>query len=117
MNRRPNQAKVIYTETAKLYLKELIKILYQKDYFGYYESAREYVLSLRKDMETTIHIKQKYDVPFYFRRYGKNLYYVCYPKNKHTTWYFFFTYHPDSNIYFIRYITNNHVAGHLIGYR
>ncbi|MCD7935448.1 MAG: hypothetical protein LUG98_01155, partial [Tannerellaceae bacterium] len=92
----------------------LADILYEKHYFSYKESSRQYVISLISTMEATIHIKQKYEAPVYFSKYGKNLYYVCYPKNKRTTWYFFFTYHPDNDIYFIRYITNNHVAGHLL---
>lgn len=65
-------------------------------------------------MEATIHIKRKHKASDYFERYGKDLLYVSYPKNKRTTWYFFFTYHPDKDIYLIRYITNNHVAGHLL---
>ncbi|MCD8031116.1 MAG: hypothetical protein LUF85_09945 [Bacteroides sp.] len=65
-------------------------------------------------MEATIYIKQSYKAPVYFSRYGKDLHYVCYPKNKQTTWYFFSTYHPDSDTYYICYITNNHIAGHLL---
>lgn len=106
--------RIIYTETAYLFFNELVDILYEKSYFSFKESSRNYVISLIKKMETTIHIKQKYEAPLYFKRYGKDLYYVCYPTNQRTTWYFFFTYHPDDDIYFIRYITNNHVSGHLL---
>ncbi|MCD8179271.1 MAG: hypothetical protein LUE98_18445 [Tannerellaceae bacterium] len=106
--------KIIYSEVARLYLKDLVDILYYEDYFSFELAAVEYVNSLTKEMESTIHIKQKHKAPAYFSRYGKDLWYVCYPKNKRTTWYFFFTYHPDDDTYFIRYITNNHVAGHLL---
>ncbi|MCD7932525.1 MAG: hypothetical protein LUH15_14885 [Tannerellaceae bacterium] len=103
-----------YAKTARLYIYELTEILYSKHYFSFRDSAIHYVDTLLDEMESTIHIKQKYKAPAYFSRYGKDLLYVCYPKNKRITWYFFFTYHPDDDIYFIRYITNNHVAGHLL---
>ncbi|MCD8166847.1 MAG: hypothetical protein LUE93_12470, partial [Bacteroides sp.] len=103
--------KIIYPKAVNLYLKELIKILYQKEYFGYHESARDYVLSLRREVEATIHIRQKRKAPSYFSRYGKDLWYVSYPRSKQTTWYFFFTHHAE-DVYVIRYITNNHVEGH-----
>ncbi|MCD8262159.1 MAG: hypothetical protein LUD15_12355 [Bacteroides sp.] len=106
--------RIIYTKTVTLYLRGLVKTLYQKDYFGFHESARKYVISLIRNMETTIHLKQKHYAPVRYARYGKDLYYVVYPKNKRTTWYFFFTYHPEDDLYFIRYITNNHVTGHLL---
>ncbi|MCD8041894.1 MAG: hypothetical protein LUH10_02405 [Tannerellaceae bacterium] len=114
MNRRPAQAKVIYTPETENYLVDLAWILYEKQYFSYYHLAENYITLLIRDMETTFHLKQKCIVSKRFSKYGKNLYYVCYPKKQHTTWYFFFTYHPDNDTYFIRYITNNHVAGHLL---
>ncbi|MCC8153543.1 MAG: hypothetical protein LIP01_04635 [Tannerellaceae bacterium] len=106
--------KIIYSEVARLYLKDLVDILHYENYFSFELAAVEYVNSLTKEMESTIHIKQKHKAPIFFSIYGKDLWYVCYPKNKRTTWYFFFTYHPENDIYFIRYITNNHVAGHLL---
>jgi len=106
--------KILYDRTVKLYLSELIQTLYYKNYFGFRSFAQQYVDSLTEDMEATIHIKQKHKAPDYFTRYGNDLWYVSYPKNKQTTWYFFFTYHPDNDTYFIRYVTNNHVAGHLL---
>lgn len=106
--------KVLYSQAAHIYFNELSDILYEKNYFCYKESSREYVRSLVLELERTIHIKRKHKAPDYFEQYGKDLWYVSYPKNKRTTWYFFFTYHPDSDTYYIRYITNNHVAGHLL---
>lgn len=108
------EMKILYTELTKEYLNELIEILYNKHYFSFRRYAKKYVESVVKEMEATIHIKQKYEASSHFSRYGQDLYYVAYPKNKRTTWYFFFTYHPMEDIYFIRYISNNHVAGHLI---
>jgi len=105
---------ILYTKAVRIYLWELVETLYFNNYFGCKVSARGYVHELIKEMESTIHIKQKHKSPSDFSRYGKDVWYVSYPKNKRTTWYFFFTYHPEDDIYFIHYITNNHVAGHLL---
>ncbi|MCD7938550.1 MAG: hypothetical protein LUG98_16955 [Tannerellaceae bacterium] len=103
--------KIRYTKTVRIYLNELVDILYEKDYFSFKESARQYVRSLLTEVEQTIHLKRKEEAPAYFLRYGSNMSYITCPKSKNTTWYFFFTYHPKE-LYVIRYITNNHVAGH-----
>ena len=106
---------VIYTESAGKYLTYLVDILYNENYFSFETAAAEYVDSLTIKIESTIHIRPKHKAPDHFSKYGKDLYYISYPKNKRTTWYFFFTYHTDNDIYYIRYITNNHVAAHLLG--
>ncbi|MCD7976934.1 MAG: hypothetical protein LUG51_07170 [Tannerellaceae bacterium] len=105
--------KIIFNELTKAYLSELIDILYYNHYFSIEENAREYVRSLVREVETTHPLRRKRESPKYFYRYGNNLWYATYRKNKRTTWYFFFTHH-ETNIYIIRYITNNHVAGHLL---
>ena len=56
------------------------------------------------------------DAPEYFEKYGKNMKYAGFTKNKRTTWYVFFTkyWENDEEIYLVRYIANNHtVAQHL----
>ncbi|MCD7898360.1 MAG: hypothetical protein LUH22_00340 [Bacteroides sp.] len=105
---------VSYTDAVIDYLEELVQTLYLQNYFGLKEFAKKYVDKLIDEMEATIHIKPRRDASPNFNQYGQDLYYVSHRKNKHTTWYFFFTYHPTDDIYYIRYITNNHVAGHLI---
>ncbi|MCD8176186.1 MAG: hypothetical protein LUE98_01670 [Tannerellaceae bacterium] len=105
--------RILYTKTANLYFNELVDILYDKNYFSFKESARMYVDSLTLELEKYIHICPKRKAPHYFSRYGQELWYISYSKNKNTTWYFFFTLH-ENNTYIIRYITNNHVAGHLL---
>lgn len=98
--------KVIFSRDVIIYLTELIEVLYMGDYFGFQESAIKYVDELAKDIETTINRKQKKEAPPYFSKYGKGLYYVSYRKNKNTQWYVFFNLEDD--IYYIRYIGNNH---------
>ena len=49
-------------------------------------------------------------------RYGTDLFYSSFSKNKHTTWYVFYSVHiiEGETIYLVRHLTNNHViAQHL----
>lgn len=104
--------KLYFSRKAVLYLSDLVEILYENDYFGFKEQAKNYVSELVRGVESTFDIAQKKKAPSYFTRYGQNLYYVSYPKNKHTTWYFFFTQKDEG--YFVEYIGNNHNIGHLL---
>jgi len=77
--------RIFYTKTVKYYLSDLTEILYYKNYFGFRESAKEYIRLLRTEIETTIHLKVKREAPVCFSRYGTDLYYICCRRNKHTT--------------------------------
>ena len=86
--------KVFYTTSVNQYLDDLVDILYFKNYFGFEESAIKYVDNLTGEIEKTIHLRIRNIAPTYFLKYGKDLHYTTYLKNKNTTWYIFFTYHP-----------------------
>jgi len=101
--------RIIYSNEVKLYLKELIKILFEKEYFGFEVDAEEYVNKLIGYINENIFVKSKKVAPKYFNRYGKNLFYIFYKTNKRTTWFVFFQ--LKDNVYLIKYITNNHVSG------
>lgn len=51
--------------------------------------------------------------PPYFNRYGRDLLYTVFKRNNNNTkWHVFF--HLENDVYFIRYIANNHtVAKHI----
>lgn len=104
--------KVLVLPVVRLYLDELSHILYEKDYFGYFETAEKYVAELFEDITTTLPNRQKRDAPHFFERYGKEMYYSVFRKNKHTHWYVFFNIYEagEELIYLVRYISNNHVA-------
>ena len=86
--------------------------MYEKGYFGFYESGCEYVDRMVDDINANIRIKLTKKAPPYFNKYGRNLTYISYIPNNQNTWYIFFN--VDDNRYLIRYITNNHVSGHLL---
>ena len=106
--------KVIYSADVFLYAADLTDILHEQGYFGFRDAAGKYVLNMVKEAQAILPFKQKRKASLHFSRYGTDLYYISYPKSKRTTWYFFFNYYPAQDIYYVRYITNNHVAGHLL---
>lgn len=104
--------KVAYHPLVIDYLEALAFELYKQGYFGFYDSACEYVDKIIDDVNSSIHIKVRKKAPSYFNKYGKNMSYISYQPNNQTTWYIFFN--VDNDRYLIRYITNNHASGHLI---
>jgi len=51
--------KVIFSPQVEEYLVELVDILYQKKYFGFKESAVQYVRDLVQDTVNNLPLKQK----------------------------------------------------------
>jgi len=103
--------KVLFLPEVEDYLYELTEILYQKEYFGFKESAIEYVTDLKNDIERNLSYKSKHRAPPFFDRYGKKMLYSTFQKNKQTQWYVFFNIYEDKRelIYLVKYISNNHV--------
>lgn len=66
--------RVVFLPKVGDYLVELSEILYQKEYFGFKDSAVEYVTKLVHDIDTTLHSRLKKPAPQHFNRYGK----VCF---------------------------------------
>ncbi len=97
---------VLITKEVNDYLVELISTLYEEGYFGFEDSAVKYVFELYDDIKVSLPHKLKKKAPAYFDRYGKELYYAVYRKNRNTQWYVFFQY--ENGIYLVRYIGNNH---------
>lgn len=97
---------------------ELAEILYQKGYLGLKEIAVNYAEQLFRDIQTDLPIKVKKNAPEYFNRYGNNLLYSSFSKNRHTTWYVFYSVHErdGQTVYLVRYLGNNHVIAHHLGY-
>ena len=93
-------------------LEDLSVLLYEKKYFSFEDTALEYVLELYDDIVLTLPIRQHKPASSYFDRYGKDMHYASFRKNKQTTWYaFFVTYYENGNtVYLVRHIENNHTA-------
>ncbi|MCL2027528.1 MAG: hypothetical protein FWG79_03470 [Bacteroidales bacterium] len=109
--------KVLTTPEVRQYIKELSYILYKKDYFSYLEYAEKYVEELFVDIKTNLPTRLHKPAPERYAKYGDDLHYASFVKNKRTTWYAFFTKYRDENgeiNYLVQYIANNHtIAQHL----
>lgn len=108
--------KVLFSPEVEDYLFELSEILYQKEYFGFKDSAVEYVKRLILEIRNTLPASKKRRTPAYFERYGKNLYYASFRVNKNSQWYAFFSTYIQGGetIYLVRYISNNHMIAHYL---
>jgi hypothetical protein len=102
-------AEVRYHRNVLLFLDELIDVLIENGYFSFYEYSARYIEDLVLYVKENISTRPHRQAPPYFSKYGDNLVYITYQKNKRTTWYIFFQ--KINGLYFIRYITNNHFEG------
>lgn len=103
--------KVLFLPEVRMYFQELQDILFEKEYFGFEESAVQYVRDLIFDIEATLPERASKIAPPYFNRYGKELRYASFRKNRNTQWYVFFNKYRENGevIYLVRYISNNHM--------
>lgn len=95
---------VIFTPTVINFLDDLVRILYKKEYFGYIESAEEYVSKIYEAIPEIIKTTHHKQTPSSLKHLGSN--YVFYNSNKRTTWYVFFE--KKNQKYLITGIINNH---------
>lgn len=93
---------------------ELAEVLYDKGYLGFRDAAQAYSEQLFRDIYNNLPIKVKKGAPAYFERYGTDLFYSSFPRNKHTIWYVFYSVHEvnGETTYLVRHLTNNHVIAH-----
>jgi len=110
------QMKVLATTEVNEYWENLITILYEKGYFGSEIFAKKYVEELVYDIKTNLPYRPNKPAPICFEKYGEELRYACFKKNRRTTWYIFFETYQEKEeiIYLICHIENNHTAAHLL---
>jgi len=103
---------VIFLPEVYDYLESLIPILYKEGYFSFEADAIDYVDDLIDDIQTTLPKRLMKPAPVFFEKYGKNMKYAGFPKNRRTTWYVFFTKYLENGeeIYLVRHIENNHTV-------
>ena len=96
--------KVIFTPPVIDFLDDLVRILYKKEYFGFVETAEEYVLKLYDAVPENIKSSTHRLTPKSLKYLGSN--YIFYKSNSRTTWYVFFE--KKNQSYLITGIINNH---------
>ncbi|HUH75579.1 MAG TPA: hypothetical protein VLZ75_14385 [Chitinophagales bacterium] len=109
--------KVLFLPEVEVYLFDLIEILYHKEYFGFKESAINYIVNLEIDIRNLLPTKIKRPAPPYFDKFGKNMLYSVFEKNKVTQWYVFFNVYQKEDkelVLLVRYISNNHMIAQFL---
>ncbi|MBZ4036908.1 hypothetical protein K6T82_19220 [Flavobacterium sp. 17A] len=96
--------KVVFTPSVISYLEDLVLILYKKRYFGFIESADEYVDNIYDAASERIKRCPHKKTPMSLRYLGSN--YIFYKANSRTTWYMFFE--ERNQNYLITGILNNY---------
>ena len=104
--------RVLILPEVREYFKELQIILYEKYYFGHEDAAQKYTDELLEDILTNLPTKLHKPAPEHFDKFGKNMKYAAFRKNRHTCWYAFFkTYNRNGEkVFLVRYIANNHTV-------
>lgn len=76
--------KVLFSSQVRSYFRKLGDILFEKEYFGFEDSAIGYVRTLIFEIRDTLPNRTKRSAPKYFDRYGKDMYYSIFKKSKNT---------------------------------
>ncbi len=96
--------KVVFTPHVIDFLDDLVRVLYKKEYFGFIETAEEYVSKIYDAVPENIKLSTHRLTPKSLKYLGSN--YIFYKSNKRTTWYIFFE--KKNQNYLITGILNNH---------
>ncbi len=95
---------VQYQNNVLDYFDDLIFVLFENEYFGFVESAEEYVIKISNFINANIETFPSKIAPNRLKRFGSN--YIFFKINSRTTWYIFFE--NQDNKYLITNIINNH---------
>ena len=98
------EIKVIFTPYVIDFLDDLVRVLYKKEYFGFIESAEEYVSKIYDAVPENIKVSTHKLTPKNLKYLGSN--YIFYKANNRTTWYVFFE--KMNQKFLITGIINNH---------
>ena len=100
------EIEVIFKPSVIHYLDDLAIELYKKEYFGFIESAEEYVSNIYDAVPERIKKSPQKKTPKSLQYLGSN--YIFYKANTRTTWYIFFE--KSNQNYLITGIINNYCS-------
>ena len=102
---------IIFTPQVIVFLDELVQVLYKKEYFGFIETAENYVYEIYDSVDENINAQKHKTTPKQLKHLGSK--YIFYKSNSRTVWYIFFE--TKNQKYLITGIINNHTeqAKHL----
>lgn len=96
--------KLIYTPHVIDYLDDLVRVLHKKEYFGFIETAEDYVSNIYDAIPERIKLSTHQQTPKCLKYRGSN--YIFYKANNRTTWYIFFE--KQNKDFLITGILNSH---------
>ncbi|UPZ17465.1 hypothetical protein [Flavobacterium humidisoli] len=96
--------KIIFKETVLEYFDDLLLILFEDEYFGFPDSARNYVNKIVDFIFSSISSFPHKKTPVTLQYLGSD--YIFYKTNSRTTWYIFFE--ISNQNYLITGIINNY---------
>ncbi|MDR0438398.1 MAG: hypothetical protein LBH22_08900 [Bacteroidales bacterium] len=107
-----------FSQQVKFFIQDWALVLFEKEYFSFYETADEYVSNIIDAIHDSIIHKFLWQSPQqdYFKLiYGEDVKYIKYNiPNSRTVWYVFFEYDEMENAVLILYITNGQKDAHRI---
>lgn len=95
---------MIYHQDVKFFLSELIDILFENQYFGFKEDAKNYVQEIIFYINNHNFKTGVSESPVALRKFGFK--FIKYKANPQTAWYIFFDQKGEK--YLVNYIINNH---------
>lgn len=95
---------IIVTPNVISFLDDLVQVLYKKEYFGFIESAEDYVSEIYDSIDENVRFSSHKKTPLKLKYLGSN--YIFYKANNRTIWFIFFE--KQDNNYLITGILNNH---------
>lgn len=98
------ESEVVYSVGTKKYLRDLVYLLFQNEYFGFEEEAKKYVDKITFFIEENISTYPSRKSTEEFKKFGEK--FILYKANSQTSWYIFFD--QNEHKYLIKFITNNH---------
>jgi hypothetical protein len=96
--------KIVFTPHVIDFLDDLVRLLSKKEYFGFIETAEEYVSKIYDSVPENLPLSTHKPTPQNLRYLGS--YYIFYKANNRTTWYIFFERHDF--VFLLTGIINNH---------
>lgn len=105
--------KVLFLPEIRAYFEELSLILFEREYFGFFEDALQYAEDLFSEIERDLPTKPNKPAPEYFTKYGKGMRYSSFKRNRKATWYVFFNSYrkEEEKVSLVRFLSNNHKIG------
>jgi hypothetical protein len=79
------ETNVKFTQETRSYLEDLVTVLYQKQYFSWVDLSEKYVDELVDGILSSLPRRLHKPAPERYAKYGEDLHYTAFPKNKRTT--------------------------------